>query len=352
MTRIPVPPDPRYTSLPSAFNSIDACIESDQEALSRIEGEVLDGTTFKALEGVPYRRSLQVLCAGDLHLIAGQTTPVQSINSADNFSCFLAMPLSGGFITKEAHGFQAVGPGDLYLNQNYCGPSRMGYLSSLFVSLDRSRLHRTLRLISRRSVPAASGEGVLAPSLKIERGRKPGVIGTGKMWSLLSYIDSLHEDDPSLPSCMGLDDQFYRLLSFALLEAGDQLEDVRRHWATSVNDWNNPLDDLVDYIRLNAHIGLTLTDLEEQSHYSARHLQNLFKEKFNCTPMQFVRRQRLTSAMEKLQAPDEEATVTSIGRACGYRLISNFTTDFQRQFGVTPSTVLRASRRGGDDPGQ
>ncbi|MFM7548588.1 MAG: helix-turn-helix domain-containing protein [Cyanobacteriota bacterium] len=44
---------------------------------------------------------------------------------------------------------------------------------------------------------------------------------------------------------------------------------------------------------------ITLTNLEEQSHYSARHLQSLFRKKFGCTPIQFVRRQRLEEAMEQ-----------------------------------------------------
>ena len=334
--------DLRYNSLASPFKSIEDFVESDHEDLNREEGEILDGTTFTALGRVPYRRGVQVLRAGELNLIAGRTTPVQSTNSEDNFSCFFAMPFIGSFVTKETKGVTEVSAGDIYLNQNYSGPSTMGYLSSLFVALDRDRLSRTIRSISREE----TAETLKAP-IKIKGGAsKNGMVGTGKMWSLLFYIDNLHGEECGLPSYMGLDDQFYRLLSFALLEADDRLEKVRRHWATSFSDWKNPLDELVDYIQANSHLGLTLTDLEEQSHYSARHLQNLFKEKFDCTPMQFVRRQRLTSAMEKLQTADDDATVTSIGRDCGYRFTSNFTTDFHRQFGVTPSTVLRASRGG------
>ena len=110
--------------------------------------------------------------------------------------------------------------------------------------------------------------------------------------------------------------------------------------------WNQGLDDLVDYIRANHQAGLTLTDLEEFSHYSARRLQVLFRERFACTPMQFVRQQRLRTALEKLQTASAAETVTSIARSCGYRHVSNFSADFQREFAVNPSVVLRASRRG------
>jgi AraC-like DNA-binding protein len=50
--------------------------------------------------------------------------------------------------------------------------------------------------------------------------------------------------------------------------------------------------------------------------------------------------------MERLQVADHDDTVTKIARECGYRFMSNFTTDFQREFGVTPSVVLRTSRMG------
>jgi AraC-like DNA-binding protein len=62
--------------------------------------------------------------------------------------------------------------------------------------------------------------------------------------------------------------------------------------------------------------------------------------------MQFVRRQRLSAAMEKLQTADLDDTVTTIARDTGYRYTSNFTNDFQREFGVKPSVVLRSSRSG------
>ena len=143
---------------------------------------------------------------------------------------------------------------------------------------------------------------------------------------------------------LALDEQVYRLLALSLLQEEGVLESVEKRWKMSTKQWAHPLDDLVDYIRSNPHLKLTVTDLEEQSHYSSRQLQNLFKEKFDCTPMQFVRRQRLSAAMERLQTADEDDTVTDIARDCGYLCTSNFSTDFHREFGVTPSVVLRSSR--------
>ena len=334
--------NPRYEALSSPFKSIERFTEAEHEALLREESEVLDGTSFKILGQERYQRGMQVLGVGELTLVVGRTTPVQSSNSSSLFSCFFAMPFMGGFITRDGALCDEVSAGDIYLNTDYYATSTIGYLSSVFVALDRQRLDRAMRSISGGESLRSIGTSVVIQG----RTRAPSAVGTGKMWSFMSFIDRLYAEDPGLPSCLGLDEQFYRLLSLSLLETCGKDEGVKRCWEVSRNDWRNPLDELVDYIRANAHNGLTLTDLEEQSHYSARHLQNLFKDKFDCTPMQFVRRERLKTAMERLQTADYDETVTSIARQCGYRFVSNFTADFQRQFGINPSTVLRASRGG------
>ena len=334
--------DSRYDSLVSPFRSLGPFIEADRETLLREESCALEGTVFRLIDKGRYRRGVQIVSLGDLNLIAGRTTPIQSSNHSPNFECFFAMPLMGGFTTRDGALCDEVSAGDLYLNQNYYATSTIGYLSSLFVALDRQRLERTMRSIS-GGISLSS----LDTSIVVRAGgRKHGAVGSSKMWSLLSFIDRLHGEDEVIPQCLGLDEQFYRLLALALLEAVGRLDAVRQHWSRPAGSWVRPLDDLIDYIRANAHASLTLTDLEERSHYSARRLQMLFRERFDCTPMQFVRRQRLEAAMEKLQTADDDDTVTSIARSCGYRFTANFTTDFKNQFGINPSMVLRASRGG------
>jgi AraC-like DNA-binding protein len=136
-----------------------------------------------------------------------------------------------------------------------------------------------------------------------------------------------------------------RLLALSLVWEAGCADQIRRRFARAGSAWGPSLDALVDYIRANVHLTLTLTDLEEHSHDSARHLQTLFRQTFDCTPMQFVRRQRLAAAMEALQTAQPGDTVTRIARACGYRFLPNFTHDFQSRFGVNPSTVLRRCRQ-------
>ena len=113
---------------------------------------------------------------------------------------------------------------------------------------------------------------------------------------------------------MGLDEQVYRILAVVIDQRSGTHEKTKTRWMADGGIRRDSFDTLVDYIRANIHRNLTLTDLEEQSRYSARHLQNVFRDKFDCTPMQFVRRQRLTMAMERLQMAGDGETITTIAR--------------------------------------
>jgi AraC-like DNA-binding protein len=164
------------------------------------------------------------------------------------------------------------------------------------------------------------------------------------LWSLFSFVDKLLGESSYLATGLGLDEQIYRHLALSLFQEEQAVEKLDKYWQVTRVQWANPLDDLVDYIRANSHLNLSLTDLEEHSHYSGRHLQNLFQEKFACTPVQFVRRNRLSVAMARLQTADDQDAVTNIARDFGYAYTSNISADFHREFGVTPSAVLRSSR--------
>ena len=224
MTTRTTPADPRYTSLISPLQSITAFTEAEHETLLREESEILDGTSFKILGKAAYQRGTQLLKAGELQLIAGRTTPVQSSNSSPGFSCFFAMPFIGGFTTRDGSLYDEVSPGDIDLNQNYFGTSTIGYLSPLFVALDQQRLDRTMREISGCTSLTALGTSVVIQG----KMHKASSVGADKIWQLISLIDTLNSEDAIIPSCLGLDEQFYRLLSLSLLETCGKFEGVKK----------------------------------------------------------------------------------------------------------------------------
>jgi AraC-like DNA-binding protein len=337
------PVDGMYDALVSPLKSAGPFIESSQEALVREESEIIGGTIFKRISRGEYRRGLQVLRAGDLTLIVGRTTSAESTNISEEFRCLVTMPAIGGFQKVIEGQIREVIAGDLHLDLNNFTKKSRTCSCSLFIAIDEGRLASTMRTLGSGESLDALGKSVIVK----EGGHGPRRSGTSKLWHLINFIDTIHGEDPYLPTALGLGEQFYRLLSVTLLEGADRIGVVRDRWSSKKLNWKSGLDDLVDYLRMNCHVNLTLTDLEEKSNYSARQLQKLFREKLDCTPMQFVRRQRLAFAMERLQTATWDDSVTSIARDCGYRHTSNFTADFQKEFGVAPSVVLRASRGGG-----
>lgn len=104
------------------------------------------------------------------------------------------------------------------------------------------------------------------------------------------------------------------------------------------------LDRLLDYISLHLSDPLPLSVLEAQSHYSRRSLHYAFQQRFGCSPMQWIRQQRMQVALQRLQDPQPRDSVAAVALSCGYRSQSRFRIDFERTFGCKPSAVLRGEQ--------
>jgi AraC-like DNA-binding protein len=104
---------------------------------------------------------------------------------------------------------------------------------------------------------------------------------------------------------------------------------------------DHPLDPLLTFILNHLEEPLCLSTLERVSNYSRRTLQYAFHEHCGCSPMQWIRQQRLARAHQRLLHPQPGDSVTAISAACGYRSMSRFNVDYKRAYGANPSAVLR-----------
>lgn len=227
-----------------------------------------------------------------------------------------------------------VSSGEALITRNDGGSHHCVHGSGIGLAIDCALLQRTVS-----DLLDGSGEPPLLATAVLNRG------AAAALFSFFAHVDQLLRQDPYLPQVLGLGSQLYRYLAVSQLHLSGGIEQLQRR-QRGRRRWSSGLDALVDHIRANRHQPLTMADLERLSHYSARHLTTLFRERFNCTPMQFVRRQRLELAMERLSAPQPGDTVIRIARECGYRHAANFSVDFQKQFGSRASDVLRLSRTG------
>lgn len=276
---------------------------------------------------------------GDLPVVASRQTPSIINEDEPGGSSTLAICLAGDDVEYSEGTYQTrIRAKSAFLNPRHGGVATTGYLSGIYCQIDHKRLNKTIRTIDQEKASIKLDQPLLFES------SKPGKEGTfsSNIIAFFAFVDSLLKENQSLPAALCLDDTIYRMLALSLLDDGDSRE-CHQH---NINpNWNWRLDELIDYIKTNSHLPLNLTDLERISHYSARQLQYTFKAKLHCSPMQFIRNQRLSNAMEKLQVRRPGDTVSSIARECGYTNSQHFSRDFQKRFGVSPSAVLRHSQR-------
>lgn len=157
------------------------------------------------------------------------------------------------------------------------------------------------------------------------------------LWALKlldsSYRDGFGEPDPRL----GIDDLILRCIAllFAplMVEVG-QPQGSSRSLSAAVGE-------LMDWMRENLQLPITLSDLELRSKYGRRALQLGFKQQVGCGPMQWLRQQRLESAFHQLLNQQVKPSIGQVAQSCGYLNLSTFSRDFRERFGLTASQVMR-----------
>lgn len=324
---------------PLPLPSLGIEIRATPEDLADAAKEALETEATWGLgePGGDHFSEFSVAPVGSLLIAAGRTTPV-ALQYRPGDQLIVEMCYAGHSRFRDGATQLRTVAGGMLVFPSAGGTLCGGFHSGISFTLERDRLRRTARaMLGDQSFDPLSAPVVL-------QGAGADRPESGLMFSLFRHLDAVFREDRYLPSHLELDDQIYRTLVHQVarecqLELRPGPRDGR--WRRTA-----VLDDLVDFIRATApDQRLSLTDLEERSHFSARYLQVLFREAFDCTPMQFVRRQRLAVAMERLQTADCGDSITRIARDCGYRHLSNFSADFYREFAVRPSQVLRASQR-------
>ena len=157
---------------------------------------------------------------------------------------------------------------------------------------------------------------------------------------VLASSNGLLNISQTLLDRMHLEDQIYRLVAAMLIPELRQESPHNRLLQRQVHG-RDAFDELIDYILSNLGEPLNLNNLENQSHYSRRTLQYVFRDRFGCTPSQWIRKQRLEMAHHRLQNPQTRDSVSEIAFACGYRSMSLFSLDFQQHYHIKPSHLLR-----------
>lgn len=332
-------PDDVTATLPRlAFGEASATVDADVQLFGDRMGKVI--TSLQAYEAIGpsknFRQKSATANINGLRLTAGVCTPVR-IEVSENTDATLMIPLAGRCTTLVGTKplKWAAGENGLFLPSiargGYCGTR-----SALLLDVQLPRLQATARAMLGR-------DASFDMDFRLHEERTVDLISNGvdfgaALLGLCSVIDAV-QGNMGVAEALRLDDQFYRLMVFMLHPGWTEGENAQR-----VESSAGSLRNVCDFVmsKLGAPVGLS--DMEHVSGLSRRSLQYAFSKKYGCTPMQWVREQRLLKAHLMLREAGPEDTVTSIAILCGFVNVGAFSGIYRKRFGELPSARLRYSR--------
>lgn len=257
----------------------------------------------------------------------------------DDFVC-VHIPLTGRFelISNQGESVLSAGmaavmsPNDTY---------RMRWssdLGTLVLRIDRAVIERKLDAIGGR----ASGTIEFAP---IIAARSPGAAIIHAIRTLQASLDDAGTQ--GLPSIVAA--EFEELVLSMLLTMHDRPCSGGRSGAgrrRAPAGASRQLERITEFVHDNASGRLLARDLAEAAHVSERALYGLIHDAFGCTPMAWVREQRLQRARGALleATPTGDTTVRGVAEANGMPHTGRFAALYRARFGESPSETLRRSR--------
>lgn len=211
-----------------------------------------------------------------------------------------------------------------------------GHRSVLVATLDRRRLlHTASAMLSQDKVKLDLGSPAVLPLVA-------GALNFDAMLrSACNILDAGNLASGALQK-LGVDDIFYRAICGMLLR--DRLFE-EAHGRSLPASGDIRINLACEYALANLGDRITLTDLEAVSGLSARNLQYGFQKQFGCSPMTWIRNERLNAARDLLRARGEESSVTQAALAFGFSNLGNFSRLYRERFGEYP-TATRAAVRG------
>lgn len=153
--------------------------------------------------------------------------------------------------------------------------------------------------------------------------------------SMADMIDGFMSQ-PDLLNHSHIDDDFYRITAMLMLPHLFFTEDP----LINTNRSERLLERACQFIDAHQDQVITLSELEHVSGMSTRSLQLEFQKRYQCTPTQWIRQQRLGSARARLVKAVAGTTVTAVALMCGFSKPSEFAHQYKLRFGELPSTTL------------
>ena len=287
-----------------------------------------------------FRHHSSMLSINGMNIAASASTPIRSTVGQTNKSTMI-IPLSGrGDLMANGNKLQWQASKNAVFLPNCGGSSQSTTRSILMLDLDPKKLESiavNMLGISSRSTPLLNLE--LPREINLQVGRISFIAIFRELASLLDQYSL----QPELLNQSGMEDSLYRNIAMMLepkLFLDASTSTPSRAYARRL------LDRVCQYIQANLQEPINLTDLERVSCMSRRKLHYSFLQRYNCTPMQWVRMERLTLIHSKLNRAIPGDTTSKIAFEYGFTKPTTFANYYLKQFGELPSaTIARALAR-------
>ena len=269
-----------------------------------------------------------------LKLTSLSCTPLRTVGQAKS-DCILMIPFTGkGSVKLGSQALQwkagAMGvwlPKVSFIDE---GTTR----STLLINIDPNRVARVARIMLGLPPEEPLTQELLLPR---EVALQVGRVSFETIFRQFSSMVDQFVLQPELLELSGIDDNFYRNASM-MLHPGLFLE--AEETKVGAEYARRRLDRICQYIQANLGQPITLTDLEQVGFMSRRNLHYAFQNRYGCTPMQWVRQERLILAHSLLVMARVGTTVTDVALECGFSKSTTFSAYYLKQFGEAPSLTL------------
>lgn len=301
--------------------------------VSELLGRVVPPLQFESLTpNKIFRMKLASSKVGGITLLAFSAPPCRfTIDKAEGWR--LVLPTVGK-VTVQCDGksYSMRSGADALLVPDLPRIIESGAGAGMIVSIDIGRLERTLAILTE----SRAGDVSLARHphplpLRKCKNLFPGFL---KICSLIDL--TLGKGD--IGKSLGLEDMIYRWMALALASQRGPTNNAPPEGE------GDEIDIVCSLIRSRPEHSLTLVEIQAASGLSARSLQYAFKARFDCTPMEWQRRERMLEVQRRLMNLQPGETITTLAHAMGFSTSAAFSALYRRQFGEAPSEVVRRNR--------
>lgn len=147
-------------------------------------------------------------------------------------------------------------------------------------------------------------------------------------------IEKLKKAYQSLPKI----DQEKLASAFRILDACASYEQLKKLMPSRENSIDSQID---KFVRDNLSSPLSVGLLCRKFHLSHSEVYNIFKEYFNCTPADFIKKSRILHACNLLKTTN--LPVNKIAKQCGIPDYNYFSKIFKKSVGVSPSEYRKTT---------